>query len=231
VGSWRNANPQVRGRLDEEPHLVCTHRLASLHTPCRRTSASRAWESIYAHPVPAPPLALSTPGNVPAGDGLRLDIGWDRLEAARADGGWESALTGPATINVPDDLAEALAARSTECAGSTDLTVPLAPKAASSQMPVVGGHPLSGRDHPRRRLTHSRRRDCETFFDTDLPALLAWHFDAADAAGITQPPAHRRQPERSTVGGGPGARPGVVAPRRGRGHRRSRPQPGGDTSC
>lgn len=33
-------------------------------------------------------------------------------------------------------------------------------------------------------------RDAATFFDTDLPALLAWRFDGADAGRITGPVAH-----------------------------------------
>ena len=33
-------------------------------------------------------------------------------------------------------------------------------------------------------------RDIGTFFDTDLPALLAWRFGAEDARRITQPVVH-----------------------------------------
>ena len=43
-------------------------------------------------------------------EGRMQPAGTDAIERARADGRWESAYAGSATIEVPDDLAEALAA-------------------------------------------------------------------------------------------------------------------------
>jgi hypothetical protein len=39
-----------------------------------------AWRSISSDPVLSRPPAPGFPGNVPPGDDLRLDIGWDRFE-------------------------------------------------------------------------------------------------------------------------------------------------------
>ena len=39
-----------------------------------------AWRSISADPILSRPPAPGSPGNVPPGDNLRLDIGWDRFE-------------------------------------------------------------------------------------------------------------------------------------------------------
>ena len=44
------------------------------------------------------------------GEGRMKPAGMTAVEQARADGRWRSAYAGPATIEVPDDLAEALAA-------------------------------------------------------------------------------------------------------------------------
>src|ERR1035437_1046012 len=40
----------------------------------------QAWRSISSDPVLSRPPTSGSPGNVPAGDDLRLDIGWDRFE-------------------------------------------------------------------------------------------------------------------------------------------------------
>jgi hypothetical protein len=40
----------------------------------------QAWRSISSDPVLSRPPTPGSPGNVPAGDDLRLDIGWDRFE-------------------------------------------------------------------------------------------------------------------------------------------------------
>lgn len=42
--------------------------------------AEQAWSSISSDPVLSRPPTPGSPGNVPAGDDLRLDIGWDRFE-------------------------------------------------------------------------------------------------------------------------------------------------------
>jgi hypothetical protein len=39
-----------------------------------------AWQSISTDPVLSRPPTPGSPGNVPAGDDLRLDLGWDRFE-------------------------------------------------------------------------------------------------------------------------------------------------------
>jgi uncharacterized protein YdeI (YjbR/CyaY-like superfamily) len=44
------------------------------------------------------------------GEGRMKPAGMAAVEQARADGRWQAAYAGPATIEVPDDLAEALAA-------------------------------------------------------------------------------------------------------------------------
>jgi pimeloyl-ACP methyl ester carboxylesterase len=55
---------------------------------------------------------------------------------------------------------------------------------------VIGPH---WRTDVERRLpgaTEQMHRDTETFFDTDLPALLSWRFDAEDARGVGCPVLH-----------------------------------------
>lgn len=42
--------------------------------------AEQAWSSISSDPVLSRPPTPGSPANVPAGDDLRLDIGWDRFE-------------------------------------------------------------------------------------------------------------------------------------------------------
>ncbi len=56
------------------------------------------------------------------------------------------------------------------------------------------------------------QRDTATFFDTDLPALLSWHFDRRRRAPRQLPGApDQRQRQRSLVRRGPGPGPGLVA--------------------
>jgi hypothetical protein len=45
-----------------------------------RVEGEPVWRSIFSDPVLARPPAPGSPGNVPPGDDLRLDIGWDRFE-------------------------------------------------------------------------------------------------------------------------------------------------------
>jgi uncharacterized protein YdeI (YjbR/CyaY-like superfamily) len=56
------------------------------------------------------------------GEGRMQPAGNAAIERARADGRWEAAYTGPATIEVPDDLAAALAAEPKAAAAFERLT-------------------------------------------------------------------------------------------------------------
>src|SRR5690606_3850408 len=55
-------------------------------------------------------------------EGRMHDAGRAQVEAAKADGRWEQAYAGPATIEVPEDLAAALAAEPTAQAWFDALT-------------------------------------------------------------------------------------------------------------
>ncbi len=44
------------------------------------------------------------------GEGRMQPAGWAAVDAAKADGRWDAAYAGPATTEVPDDLAAAIAA-------------------------------------------------------------------------------------------------------------------------